>query len=63
VSSVAPLGHPPAEDGVLTLLPTFEYRVIFMERNLREVLPSQQKMLQRQGRSGLDMFRRVVGCS
>jgi hypothetical protein len=35
---------------LLTYLPdTFEYRVIFMDRNLDEVLASQQKMLVRRG--------------
>ena len=34
------------------LPPQFSYRVIFMERNISEVLASQRVMLQRQGRSG-----------
>ena len=34
------------------LPPRFNYRVIFMERDINEVLASQHKMLQRQGRSG-----------
>jgi hypothetical protein len=34
------------------LPPQFSYRVIFMERDISEVLASQRKMLQRQGKSG-----------
>ena len=34
------------------LPPQFSYRVIFMERNISEVLASQWVMLQRQGKSG-----------
>ena len=34
------------------LSPQFGYRVIFMDRNISEVLASQRKMLQRQGKSG-----------
>ena len=34
------------------LPPQFNYRVIFMERAISEVLASQRKMLQRQGKSG-----------
>lgn len=32
-----------------------EYRVVFVRRNLREVLASQRKMLQRQGKAGAAM--------
>ncbi len=34
------------------LPPQFSYRVIFMKRNINEVLASQGKMLQRQGKGG-----------
>ncbi len=34
------------------LPPQFSYRVIFMERDINEVLASQRRMLQRQGSSG-----------
>ena len=34
---------------------SFQYRVIFMRRDLNEVLASQQVMLERQGRSGADL--------
>ena len=38
---------------LIPFLPSqFRYRVIFMERDISEVLTSQRKMLQRQGRSG-----------
>ena len=34
------------------LPPRFNYRIIFMERDISEVLASQRRMLQRQGKSG-----------
>ena len=34
------------------LPPQFSYQVVFMERNISEVLASQREMLQRQGKSG-----------
>ncbi len=38
---------------LIPFLPSqFNYRVIFMERDISEVLASQRKMLQRQGKSG-----------
>ena len=37
------------------LPPTQQYRVIFMRRNMNEILASQQKMLQRSGRSATAM--------
>lgn len=38
---------------LIPFLPSqFSYRVIFIERNIGEVLASQRKMLQRQGKSG-----------
>ncbi len=43
---------------LLTSLPRFEdlqYRIIFMERDLDEVLPSQREMLARQGKKGSRM--------
>ncbi len=35
--------------------PDVRYRVVFMERELREVLASQTKMLERQGEKGADL--------
>lgn len=43
------------------LPPQFGYRVIFMDRNISEVLASQQKMLQRAGKSGGNLSERQLG--
>ena len=43
------------------LPPQFSYRVIFMERDINEVLASQRKMLQRQGKSGGNLSDAQLG--
>ena len=43
------------------LPPQFSYRVIFMERNISEVLASQRKMLQREGKSGGNLSDAQLG--
>ncbi len=46
-----PTGEPDAGNPLLDLPLTHQYRVIFMRRNLDEVIASQNKMLERQGKS------------
>ncbi|MBT6225636.1 MAG: hypothetical protein HOI47_03140, partial [Candidatus Scalindua sp.] len=44
-----------------SLPPKFQYRVIFMERDINEVLASQRKMLDQSGRSGAKVSDQSLG--
>ena len=42
------------------LPPQFKYKIVFVQRELDEILASQEKMLQRSQRTGADIFQRAI---